>query len=282
MSIAVSFRPLAITTALAGTLLLAAPVTAQSMPGGVTDANGRVYGTAVPAQQLPSVPPMVSHPVVQPLPQGVPRGMPQAMPHAMPAAPTMHPGSYPAHGPAHAMGHAPGFDQAGWERAKGDWLIECRRRMSGSKGKTTGAVIGGLFGGLVGNRIAGRGDRTIGTIAGAAVGAVAGGAIGASADRSRARDYCEAYLEDSLAGYYGGQGQAGYGYGYQPAGHGYAMQPHMMMVMHHAAPAAAPARECVETTVIEEWVPVKTHKRYIAPRPDKRVKIVPDKRVRMN
>ena len=62
--------------------------------------------------------------------------------------------------------------------------------------------------------------------------------------------------------------------------YGYAMQPMVMMVpvMHHAAPAKA--RECVETTVIEEWVPVKTAKRRIAPRPDKRVKIVPDKRVR--
>lgn len=252
MSVAHSFRPLA-AAALAGSLAVAAPALAQSMP---------------------AMPPMVSQPVVQPLPAGAP---PHAMPpHTMPGAPMAHPGAY------HAPAQAPGHDPVAWDRAKGDWLAECRRRMGGSKSKTAGAVIGGLFGGLIGNRVAGRGDRTVGTIAGAAVGAVAGGAIGASADRNRARDYCEAYLEDSLAGYYG-QGQAGYGYGYQQAGYGpvhygYAMQPVMMVpVMHHAAPKA---RECVETTVIEEWVPVKTRKRTIAPRPDKRVKIVPDKRVR--
>ena len=237
------------------------------------DAEGRVFGNAVPAPPMPSMPPMVSHPVVQPVPAGMP-------PHAMPAGPMAQPGTY--HAPAHGPAQAPGYDPVAWDRAKGDWLAECRRRMGGSKRKTAGAVIGGLFGGLIGNRVAGRGNRTVGTIAGAAVGAVAGGAIGASADRNRARDYCEAYLEDSLAGYYGqgqvGYGQAGYGYGYQQAGYGYAMQPVMMVpVMHHAAPKA---RECVETTVIEEWVPVKTAKRRIAPRPDKRVKIVPDKRVR--
>lgn len=274
-------RPFAAAAMLSGLLVLAVPAAAQSAPGGVADAEGRVFGNAVPAQPLPPpMPPMVSQPVVQPLPSG-------AAPQAMPAARMRDPGTYPMHPAAHpssthpsAQGpmHAPAYDQAGWDRAKGDWLAECRRRMGGSKSKTAGAVIGGLFGGLVGNRIAGRGDRTVGTIAGAAVGAVAGGAIGAAADRNRARDYCEAYLEDSLAGYYGGQAQSGYGYGYQQASYGHAPQPRMMVVMHHAAPA--PARECVETTVIEEWVPVKTRKRTIAPRADKRVKIVPDKRVR--
>ena len=40
------------------------------------------------------------------------------------------------------------------------------KRMGGSKSKAAGAVIGGLVGGLIGNRVAGRGDRTVGTIAG--------------------------------------------------------------------------------------------------------------------
>ncbi|MDP3906252.1 glycine zipper 2TM domain-containing protein [Novosphingobium sp.] len=270
MPVAHSLHPLAAAAVLAGSLALAAPALAQSMPGAAVDAQGRVFGNAVPAEQMPAMPPMVSHPVVQPLPAG-------ALRHAVPGAPMAHPGAY------HAPAQAPGYDPAAWDRARGDWLAECRRRMGGSRSTTAGAVVGGLFGGLLGNRVAGRGNRTVGTIAGAAVGAVAGGAIGASADRNRARDYCEAYLEDSLAGYYG-QGQAGYGHGYQQAGYGpahygYAMQPVMMVpVMHHAAPPKA--RECVETTVIEEWVPVKTRKRTIAPRPDKRVKIVPDKRVR--
>lgn len=272
LSVAQSLRPLA-AAAVAGSLAFAAPVLAQT----AVDAEGRVFGNAMPAPPMPAMPPMVSQPVVQPLPTSMP--VPPAMPpHAMPAAPMAHPGSY--HAPA------PGYDPAAWERAKGDWLAECRRRVGGSNSKTAGAVIGGLVGGVVGNRIAGKGDRTVGTIAGAAVGAVAGGAIGASADRNRARDYCEAYLEDSLAGYYGQGGYGpgyGYGYGYGYPQAGYAMQPVMMMVpvMYQAAPPAK-TRECVETTVVEEWVPVKTRKRTIAPRPDKRVKIVPDKRVRAN
>ena len=278
MSVAghVIIRPLLAATLLTAPLAPATPALAQSMPSAAIDAEGRVFGNAVPAPAMPApsmpvMPPMVSQPVVQPLPAGAP-------PHPVPTAPMAHPGAY------HAPAQAPAYDPVAWDRAKADWLTECRRRMGGSKSKTAGAVVGGLFGGLLGNRIAGRGNRTVGTIAGAAVGAVAGGAIGASADRNRARDYCEAYLEDSLAGYYG-PGQGGYGYGYQQAGYGpvqygYAMQPMVIMVpvMHHPAPAKA--RECVETTVIEEWVPVKTAKRRIAPRPDKRVKIVPDKRVR--
>ena len=63
----------------------------------------------------------------------------------------------------------------------------------------------------------------------------------------------------------------------------------MVMVPVAMVPVAAPApqqqRECKETQVIEEWVPVPTrpHTRYIPRRvPDKRVRIVPDKRVRVN
>ena len=51
-------------------------------------------------------------------------------------------------------------------------------------------------------------------------------------------------------------------------------------------PVAAPAqpRECVEKVVTTTWVTVheKRKSRTIPPRPDKRIKIVPDKRVRTN
>lgn len=180
---------------------------------------------------------------------------------------------------------APGWDNPAWQNAKADWLDECRRRYpAGKKGTTLGAVLGGVVGGVVGNRVAGRGDRTLGTVAGAVVGGVAGGAIGNSADRSRSRDYCESYLEDYLA-----RQQQPYGYGpYAQPGmtYGYAMQPVMMMVpvmMMQQPGAAHPQRECKETIVTEEWVPVKAKRRVIHRHvPDKRVRIVPDKRVRIN
>ena len=35
-------------------------------------------------------------------------------------------------------------------------------------------IVGGVLGGVIGHEIAGRGDKTLGTVAGAAVGAVAG------------------------------------------------------------------------------------------------------------
>ena len=63
---------------------------------------------------------------------------------------------------------AGGYDRAGYEQARGDWLAECRRN-HGNGNRVGGAVIGGVVGGVIGNRIAGRGNRTIGTVAGAAV-----------------------------------------------------------------------------------------------------------------
>lgn len=54
---------------------------------------------------------------------------------------------------------------------------------SGSK-QVIGAAGGGAVGGFLGNRIAGKGSRTLGTVAGAAVGAAAGSAIGCKLQRS--------------------------------------------------------------------------------------------------
>lgn len=185
-----------------------------------------------------------------------------------------------------AMPAQPGYDQAGFERARADWLSECRRR-HGNGNMVGGAVVGGVLGGVIGHGIAGRGDKTLGTVAGAAVGAVAGGAIGHGADKRSRTDYCETYLDSHMSrGPAYGYGQGGYavqGYGY-----GYAYQPMLVMVPVMTMQMQAPPprqRECKETIVTEEWVPVSTpRRRYIAPRPvpDKRVRIVPDKRVRVN
>ncbi|WP_374530055.1 glycine zipper 2TM domain-containing protein [Novosphingobium sp.] len=234
--------------ALAATVLagLAQPVLAQPVPppGTVIDAEGRVYGDTPydPRPEWKGPPPV----------------------QQLPAQPV---------GYDQPLQQGPGTDQAAWLRAREDWLAECRRTHKGSKGTVTGAVVGGVVGGVIGNRVAGEGDRTVGTIAGAAVGAVAGGAIGSRADSNRARDWCETYLDryTAQAPGYGPQGYAAYGYTYQPV---------MVMVPVMVAAAPAPKRKCVETTVVEEWVevtPARPHKRHI---PDKRVKIVPDKRVR--
>ncbi|MEQ1498400.1 MAG: glycine zipper 2TM domain-containing protein [Novosphingobium sp.] len=183
-------------------------------------------------------------------------------------------------GAATAHHQAPSaHDSAAFERARADWLTECRRRQG--SGKTVGgAVLGGVIGGVVGNRVAGRGNRTEGTVIGAAVGAVAGGVVGAAADRREASDYCEAYLDQYMS-----QHPAGYGYA-QPVAYGYA--PMMMMVPVAMVPVAVQSqqRECKETIVTEEWVTVSTppRRRYIPaarPRPDKRVRVVADKRVRI-
>lgn len=178
----------------------------------------------------------------------------------------------------HAASAPASYDQVAYQRARADWLSECRSNRR--HGKTIGgAVIGGLLGGVVGNRVAGDGDRVVGTVIGAAAGAAAGGAIGAGADRRAALDYCEAYLDRYTT--QPSYGQGGYGqpvYGYAPTT---VLMPVAMM------PAAAPRRECKETIVTEEWVPTgpAPHYRTIPARyrvPDKRVRIVPDKRVRLN
>jgi hypothetical protein len=174
------------------------------------------------------------------------------------------------------MAH-PGFDHAAFEQARLDWLAECRNRYRSHRGRTTGAVVGALVGGVAGSAIAGKGDRVVGAIAGGTLGAVAGSAIGSGSDPRRTGDYCESYLDYHLARQQHGFDPAGHGHG---NGHGYMLQPVMVMmpmaIMRTTAPAA-PQRECEETTVIEEWVPVTPPKRRIVP--DKRIRIVPDKRI---
>lgn len=263
-----SLRRLVSPLGLVGALTLAGTAQAQIAPTtGVMDAEGRVFGNAVPMPPMPA-PPMPAAPMAASLPQQ--RPMPPVMAPPAQVAPVA----------------APGWDNPAWQAARADWLDECRRRYpAGKKSTTLGAVLGGVVGGVVGNRVAGRGNRTVGTVAGAVVGGVAGGAIGNSADRNRSRDYCESYLEDYLAR----QQPYGYGsYGHAQPGvtYGYAMQPVMMMVpvmMMQQQGAARPQRECKETIVTEEWVPVKAKRRVIhRPVPDKRVRIVPDKRVRID
>jgi Glycine zipper 2TM domain len=170
----------------------------------------------------------------------------------------------------------------GWEQSKANWLAECRSRQ-GNDNRVGGALLGGVLGGVVGNRVAGKGNRVVGTVAGAAVGAVAGGAIGDAADKRAARDYCEDYLERNITW---SQGH-GYANGQQVVGYGYAPMTTMVPVAYVQTAVAAPQQQdCIEEQVIEEWVPVASppRQRYIAPRPkprpDKRVRIVPDKRVR--
>lgn len=97
-------------------------------------------------------------------------------------------------------------------------------------------------------------------------------------DRDRGYDeaaaYCQSYLDY-----------------YSPAGLTYV--PMTMMVPARMVPvagaAAAPQEPCIETEVIEEWVPEPAAQRIIPRRPvrqpqirDKRIKLVPDKRVRTN
>lgn len=171
------------------------------------------------------------------------------------------------------------YDQSAYERARADWLSECRsHRRSGKTGG--GAVIGGLIGGVIGNRVAGSGDRAVGTVIGAAAGAAAGGAIGSEANRSAAHDFCEAYLDR-----YTGQTSSGQG-GYAQPVYGY-VPTTVMMPVAMVPVAAVHQRECKETIVTEEWVPVSRppHSRLIPARPsvpDKRVRTAPDKRIRLN
>jgi hypothetical protein len=170
--------------------------------------------------------------------------------------------------------------------AREDWLRECRSRISRRDDGLGGAVIGGVIGGVAGNRIAGRGNRTVGTIAGAAVGAVAGAAIDKAEDRGRAKDECEAYLDNYYASYSGGQGYGHHGYAHQGQGYYPAYAPAngccqsgpMVMVPVMMMPRAEP--ECTETVeTVYEDVPVR--RRVYRPRraPDKRIRVAPDKRV---
>ena len=163
--------------------------------------------------------------------------------------------------------------------ARDAWLAECRRRSGATDNGLGGAVIGGVVGGVIGNRVAGHGHRTVGTVAGAAVGAVAGAAIDKAEDQSRVRDYCQSYLDDYYAhaaaapGYGAGYGYLGYGYpgyGYAAAYPVYAVQPVMM----------APPRAHCRQVVTYEYVDVPVRRRHIYRAvPDKRIRLIPDKRV---
>ena len=189
-------------------------------------------------------------------------------------------------GPGPDRGYDRGPD---WDEARARWLDDCHHRMSARRGDgTTGALVGAAVGGVVGNVVAGRGNRLGGTLIGAGVGAVGGALIdrAASHDR-RAGNYCEAYLERSSSGY----GRPGYGYG-EPVAYGYAYQPMVVMVpvamQMMVAPQPAPRPKCREVVTYEtviDYVPA-AH-RYIPPRPrpvytrvpDKRIRLVPDKRI---
>lgn len=163
-----------------------------------------------------------------------------------------------------------------WDARRGEWLDQCRRRYRTSDNGLGGALIGGAVGGLLGNRIGGRGNRTAGTIIGAGVGAVTGAVIDRAEDRGRERDYCESYLDQYMASYQHG------GYGHQMA-YGYAVPIMMVPVMMVQGQAQQPCTETVTTTTTYEWVTVPG-RRYIPRRPvihDKRVRVAPDKRLRM-
>lgn len=228
-------------------LALAAPAFAQQLPPppGVGDAQGNVYAGPMPDQrpEWRGAPPPMAHPAGHP-----------PMRHGQQV-------QYPPQ----------------WEQARANWLSECRRR-HGSGNMVGGAVLGGVVGGVIGNRVAGTGNRVVGTVAGATLGAVAGGAIGDAADKRSARDWCETYLEQNMTW--------SQGYGQGVVGYGYAPMTVMVPVAYVAVQAPAQPRECKETIVTEEWVTVPQKSRYIParprPRPDKRIKLVPDKRVQVN
>lgn len=145
-----------------------------------------------------------------------------------------------------------------------------------------GALVGGVVGGLVGNRIAGRGDRVIGSVAGAAVGAIAGAAIDRAGDDRTGRD----------GGWRGEPGYDDRGYddrGYDDRGYddrGYDDRGFISDECDAVLPAgyrlvSVPGgQECRdEVTTTEEWVPeevtVPSRPTYRAPVRDKRTKLRP-------
>ncbi|WP_429275984.1 hypothetical protein [Novosphingobium gossypii] len=112
--------------------------------------------------------------------------------------------------------------------------------------------------------MAGRGNRTVGTIAGAAAGAV----IDKAEDTGRNRDECAAYFDDYQARYQNG-GYAPQAY-YPGYGYGYPAQGWM--------PPAQTEPNCTETVeYVYEDVPRRPTRRLIP----RRSKVVPDKRVRV-
>jgi uncharacterized protein YcfJ len=171
--------------------------------------------------------------------------------------------------------------QGGWQGGyvgqnldRETWLRECRRRL-GDNG-VGGAVIGGVLGGVAGNVIGGRGNRVLGTVVGAAAGAVAGAAIDKGEDKGRVQDRCEAMLANPAP-----QGYAPGAYG---AAYGYAVPVMWVPVMMIPGPQGQPTgKPRVETVVTEEvrYVTVSHRHRTTARRVirDKRVRMVPDKRI---
>lgn len=164
--------------------------------------------------------------------------------------------------------------------ARDGWLAQCRDSVGYDNG-VGGLAIGAVAGGIAGNRIAGRGNRTIGTVAGAAVGVVAGAAIDKAEDRGPARDFCEDYLdryEASVA-----SGAAAYGHGYQGAEYGYGAaytSGRVMWVPVVIKGGCKPECGCGKRErIVEEYVevPARPARRVI---PSKRVPIAPTKYVK--
>lgn len=254
-------------------------------------ANGMVIYRQQPVvQQVPSTIPTTSHPVVQQVPADY-QEYDVEYEHAAPAATTHHvyhgagagyppmahhPMPHPAPMPQHAGGYPypghtayPGLP-ADFDRD--EWLADCREGYRNPRRSNSGAVGGGILGaavgGVIGNRVA-DGNRLAGTLIGAGVGGLAGLAIGSaiagSGDRRRAREACEAWLDDYRAGRYGGgywqqggYGQHGYGYGYA---HGYYTMTYVPVLV------AVPQRAIVRETVTEEWVEERSHSHTYHPKP---------------
>jgi len=135
-----------------------------------------------------------------------------------------------------------------------------------------GALVGGAVGGLVGNRIAGRGDRVIGSVAGAAVGAIAGAAIDRAGDDRNGRDG-------------GWRGEPGYDdrdyddRGYDDRGF-ISDECDAVLPAGYRLVSVPGGQECRdEVTTTEEWVPeevtVPSRPTYRAPVRDKRTKLRP-------
>lgn len=184
------------------------------------------------------------------------------------------PGDYAAP-PPRALPPQPGERPFAYgEEERQSWLAECRRRY-GDNG-LGGALIGGVLGGVAGNRIAGRGNRTVGTIAGAAVGAVAGAAIDKSEDAGRVRDDCEEYLARYEAGDGPGPGYGapyGYGYGYAPVMWVPVMQPGCAC---NCKPKVREVVEWVDEKPARRVIPKRTKLQPVKPAPRK-TKLLPVK-----
>ncbi len=92
-------------------------------------------------------------------------------------------------------GYDPGADYAAQQQADQRYAYEASQwarqycvKAHGNAG--TGALIGGLFGAILGNGLAGRGDRGVGTFAGAAVGAAGGAVIAGSSNSNSTSPGC--------------------------------------------------------------------------------------------